>query len=156
MEFDRQTQAWGAAFRDINLGLAPAPQAPTKKELITMGPFEALQRFPVFVSRTMGPHIMEKSMLLAEDQDAQTTPANYFATDMFSVHKSAFTDRGDARFIQTGHAPRLTSSDVTKIGQYLAAQIQASGKDVSYIILSVSSQCNLYVCRGEYPRQNML
>ena len=120
-----------------------------------MGPFEALQRFPVFVSRTMGPNIMEKSMLLAEDQEAHT-PANYFATDMFSVHKSAFTDRGDSRFSQTGHAPRLTSSDVTKIGQYLAAQIQASGKDVSYIILSVSSQCNLYVCRGEYPRQNML
>ena len=129
---------------------------PNKKELITMGPFEALKRFPVFVARNMGPNVGEPPML-GQDEKVRT-PKDYFMTDMFAVKRSTFVDRDDARLIQVAQAPRLTCGDVTKFGQYLASQIQASSKDVSYIIC-LSHNCvffHLCVCRGEILTRHML
>ena len=97
-------------------------------------------------------------MLFVQDQEAKTS-ATYFTTDMFAVQNDAFTDRGDARFVQTAQAPRLTGSDVTKIGQYLAAQIQASSKDVSYLCLSYTVFFLIWydnACREETPNRHML
>ena len=84
--------------------------------------------------------------MLGQDETVRT-PKEYFMTDMFAVKRSTFVDRDDARLIQVAQAPRLTCGDVTKFGQYLASQIQASSKDVSILFVYLITLCFFsFVC----------